>query len=226
MKNALSITMTHDRMSPSLRLAGAVLGSALMLAVTPAMALYKVVGPDGKVTYTDRPPTDRPIQSLKTNGGISNTDSLPFELRQVSTKFPVTLYTSPDCDPCDQGRRMLQSRGIPFTEKSVITNADIQALQRLEGSQQVPVLRIGKQPLQGFNDADWVGYLDAAGYPKQSALPRTYRYQAATPLVPEESKDAGASIKATPVRSPRAAARSTDNNAASGGTATPPGFRF
>ncbi|HEY9238447.1 MAG TPA: DUF4124 domain-containing protein, partial [Burkholderiaceae bacterium] len=28
-----------------------------LLAGTPAHAQYKVVGPDGKVTYTDRPPT-------------------------------------------------------------------------------------------------------------------------------------------------------------------------
>ena len=33
------------------------LAAALLLAVAlPASALYKVVGPDGKVTYTDRPP--------------------------------------------------------------------------------------------------------------------------------------------------------------------------
>ena len=35
----------------------ATIAAAASLALTPAFALYKVVGPDGKITYTDRPPT-------------------------------------------------------------------------------------------------------------------------------------------------------------------------
>lgn len=197
-----------------------VLAALLLSAAMPAMALYKVVGPDGKVTYTDRPPTDQPSQAIKSNGAVSSTDALPFELRQVATRFPVTLYTASDCSVCDLGRQMLKNRGIPFYEKTVNTSADAQALQRLEGSQQVPVLRVGKQSLQGYSDADWASYLDAAGYPKQSALPRTYQAPAAAPLVQVDAPVANGAVKTPPTR------RTAPNPQPTDGSTAPPGFRF
>jgi hypothetical protein len=56
--------MSQNHMSHHAR--WATLLGVLVLASSPAMALYKVVGPDGKVSYTDRPPADKPSQSLKT----------------------------------------------------------------------------------------------------------------------------------------------------------------
>jgi hypothetical protein len=47
----------------------------------------------------------------------------------------------------------------------------------------VPSLTIGAQQLRGFSEADWVAYLDAAGYPRESKLPRNWQAPAATPLV-------------------------------------------
>ena len=51
--------------------------SALLitLAAAPlAMAQYKVIGPDGKVTYTDRPPTSpqAQVQMLSPNGAVGS----------------------------------------------------------------------------------------------------------------------------------------------------------
>jgi hypothetical protein len=46
----------------------------------------------------------------------------------------------------------------------------------------LPVLTIGSQQLKGYQSNDWQGYLDAAGYPKTSALPASYRNPASTPL--------------------------------------------
>jgi hypothetical protein len=51
------------------------------------------------------------------------------------------------------------------------------------GGRTVPSLTIGAQPLRGFNDSDWAGFLDAAGYPKESKLPRNWPVPVATPLV-------------------------------------------
>lgn len=195
------------------------LGMLALMAATPAWALYKVVGPDGKVTYTDRPPVDKPAQSLRTNGSVSSNASLPFELRQVASKYPVTLYTSKDCAPCDSGRQSLRQRGIPFTEKSVATSADLQALQRLENTQQIPVLRIGAQQVKGYSEAEWQSYLDAAGYPKQSSL-TGYQWADATPLAPP-----AASAPAKQAPAGNQAPAPTANSGSPASTA-PSGFRF
>ena len=153
------------------------LTSALLLCGAPAWALYKVVGPNGEITYTDRPPVDaKKAQPIKTpgNGGPS-TDGLPYELQQVVGRYPVTLYAASPCAPCDAGRQLLTRRGIPFSEKTVNTNADLTAYRALTASQQLPMLNIGSQQLSGFAEGEWSEYLTAAGYPAQSQLPSNYK---------------------------------------------------
>ncbi len=165
-------------------LAGLVLGLILSMAWPSAWALCTVVGPDGKITYTDRAPANQPVQALKSNGAASATDGLPFELQRVAAKYPVTLYTTKTCAACDSGRQLLQARGIPYIEKTVITNDDIKAFSAIDSTGQVPVLRIGGKQLAGFNQPEWTSYLDAAGYPAKSMLPQNYRAPAPSPLVP------------------------------------------
>lgn len=152
-----------------------------------AQQIYKIVGPDGRVTFSDKPPIDPGVKSTKApvvsmNGG-ANTAGLPFELRQAATRYPVTIYTSPGCQTCARGRSLLVSRGIPFAERTVASKEDGEALTRLAGTSNVPVLTIGAQQLRGFSDAEWTSFLDAAGYPKTSMLPPTYVPSPATPLV-------------------------------------------
>lgn len=161
---------------------------SLALAGMPAMALYKVVGPDGKVTYTDRPPVETGSKVVPFGAGgqaaaAADNASLPLELRQVASRYPVTLYTSADCAPCDAARTLLQQRGIPYTEKRVQTDEDVVALERLTGGRTVPGATIGAQQLRGLNAADWSSYLDAAGYPRESRLPKGWQPPAVTPVV-------------------------------------------
>jgi glutaredoxin len=207
----------------------------MALACGPAMALYKVVGPDGKVTYTDRPPADVPSQQLKANGVSVPTSGLPFELRQVADKYPVTLYTSKDCSVCTLGRQLLQRRGVPFTEKTVNSNEDTLALQKQEGTQQVPVLRVGRQQVIGYVERDWHAYLDAAGYPKQSTLPSRYTPAAATSLAPASEASSASGSKAADAASrtasmsrpaPQAVRQPADNPPSSGTKDDKPRFRF
>jgi glutaredoxin len=158
-----------------------------MLAVPWAMAqgVYRIVGPDGRVTYSDQPPPPsanaKPVTGTSSAGAASA--PLPSELRQAVGRYPVTLYTSNDCSPCNSGRNMLNARGIPYTEKTVTTADDSAALKRLSGATAIPLLTIGGQQIKGYSDTEWNQYLDAAGYPKRSVLPASYRRAAATPLV-------------------------------------------
>lgn len=161
------------------------LAAALMFAATTAHALFKVVGPDGKVTYTDRPPpaTSGRVMPFSRETGSASDPALPIALRQVATRFPVTLYTSPDCDPCSLGRQLLARRGIPFSERVADTIEDREAWQRVVGGLEAPALRVGGQMLRGFNAAAWDDTLDVAGYPRQSQLPPNYPAPTAVPLV-------------------------------------------
>jgi glutaredoxin len=193
-------------MNPFLRLMPALVLACFAL---PGHALYKVVGPDGTVTYTDRPPPAAVGRPAPLGGGrdagagdaSSALANLPLELRQVTARYPVTLYSSTDCAPCDSGRRLLASRGIPYVERRVINEDDAEALNRLTGGRSVPTLTIGTQALRGLADADWHSYLDAAGYPRESRLPRSYQQPAATPLVERQAEAAPQRPAAAPAPS-------------------------
>lgn len=161
--------------------------AALFVTASHAQQVYRIVGQDGKVTFSDQPPpAGNSGKAGTSNVGASNANAsagLPYELRQVSSKYPVTLYTGENCGPCGAGRSMLTSRGIPFAEKTVTTNDDAQALQRVSGDSSLPFLTIGSQQIKGYSDSEWTQFLDAAGYPSSTALPASYRRPAATPLV-------------------------------------------
>lgn len=152
---------------------------SLLLVGGPAGAQgvpYKVTGPDGRITYTDRP--DAGARSVRSVGAAATAapadggwlDELPFGLRQVAQRYPVTLYTGPGCTPCDMGRQLLQRRGVPFREWTVPAGAGAE-LQRREGTDSLPVLRVGREQLLGFEAGAWRQTLDAAGYPKSASLP-------------------------------------------------------
>ena len=185
----------------------------LACAAVQAQNVYRIVGPDGKVTFSDRPPADGTAQPARVTGADSGSGDavLPVSLRQVAGRFPVTLYTGNDCAPCASARTFLTSRGIPFTERTVTSNEDIAAFQRLSGSSSLPFGTIGGQQLIGFSESEWTQYLDAAGYPKQSQLPRNYRSPAPTPLVavkpaeaaPATAAPASAAARSSTARPPR-----------------------
>lgn len=162
------------------------LSALLLLSAASAQAQYKVIGSDGRVTYTDRPPveTTSRVQSLDLRRGTPATgaDGLPYALQQPAARFPVTLYTMPDCSPCDRGRAYLRQRGIPYTEKTVTSPRDQQAWASLNIGNEAPVLRIGQQVLRNFAEAQWASDLDLAGYPASSQLPLGYRGWEPSPL--------------------------------------------
>jgi glutaredoxin len=152
--------MTHRR-SPSTT--NALLGCASLLGavlcVTPALAQYKVVGPDGKTTYTDRAPApaDGRVTSLGARGTpVSSEVALPQELRQATSRYPATLYvTNGACEPCDGARQLLRQRGVPFTEKQIVSAEDAEALERLTGARDSPTLTLGSQTMKGLSPELW-----------------------------------------------------------------------
>ncbi len=180
-----------------LRTLAAVLG--LLACALPAGAQYKILGADGRVTYTDRPPADTSLNVTpigRTPGAraaaAQPAANLPIELRQLAQRFPVTLYTSDDCPACDSGRQWLQQRGVPYRERRIGTEADAQALTGLVGGRTVPALTIGAQALRGFSETDWGAYIDAAGYPRDNRLPRGWQPPAPTALVEQPPRPAAA----------------------------------
>ena len=129
--------------------------------------LYRWVDKSGKAYYGDAPTADaEQIERMKlfdTQDG----DDLPYETRLARQNFPVILYMASDCsEPCQKGRDLLSKRGIPFAEKILLTQKEIDDFKQQTGTNQVPTLAVGKAFLVGFLAEQWDSELDIAGYPK------------------------------------------------------------
>jgi glutaredoxin len=206
----------------------ALAAGALLIAAASAQAqaVYRIVGPDGKITFSDKPPAAGTAKLSPASRDGKSADAglqaLPFELRQVVQRFPVTLYSAANCVPCGNGRNLLASRGIPFSERTVSSVEDNEALLRLSGESALPLLTIGGQQIKGFSDSEWNQFLTVAGYPASSALPASYRNPPVAPLValqkPQESRLAPA---ATPTTAEQTTAPVPGN-----AVANPAGIRF
>lgn len=181
------------------------IGVSLSLLSALAGAQYKYVGPDGKVVYSDTPPPAnvKGVQKKDIGGAAvpaaAGASNLPYELNLAAKNFPVTLYTTPGCEGCDQGRAFLSKRGIPFVEKTITTNDDLQAVKKIAGSSGLPVMTIGNSKLLGFEPSGWGTSLDTAGYPANSLLPASYKASPPTALAPKKPETPP---PAPPVQSP------------------------
>jgi glutaredoxin len=163
------------------------LSAGLLAGSLQAQTVYRIVGPDGKISFSDQPPISTASQATNAKTGATvvgrNNPALSYELQQVVNKYPVTLYTSADCGPCNAGRNLLMQRGVPFTERTISTELDGAALKQRAGETTLPFATIGQQQLKGFSDAEWVQYLEAAGYVVGNKLPAGYRNPEPAPLV-------------------------------------------
>lgn len=189
----LAVPMTH-------LLVGALLVLVQGVLVAPAAAQYKWHTPEGTTVYSDVPPPAG-ARLMKEPGGQAKQDTpapeaaadptpaveLPYELKIVSGKFPVLLYTAPDCAPCAAARQHLVARGIPFTEKSVATSADFEAFKtRGFNENSFPAMTVGRERTVGFEAGAYDRLLNIADYPRNSRLPPNYRQAAAEPMTPPQ----------------------------------------
>jgi len=151
---------------------------AFSLAATAAPTLYRWTDGNGNVHYSDTaPPADaKTVQKVGASGqGAGEAPSAidqSYAMQMAVKNFPVTVYTSKQCGKaCKQGLDYLKKRGVPFTEKVVAKQDEIDALVKLAGAPEVPVLVVGIDVRKGYNEQGWSDALDTAGYSKTSTAP-------------------------------------------------------
>jgi len=168
---------------------------ALVMGIASAQT-YKWTDPTtGRTIFSDRPPPAG--VKARAQGNVvppdsSAIDNLPYAVRQAARDFPVTFFTAEKCQQeCIQARQLLVGRGVPFRETRIATREQLDELKRLTGQEGVPVLRVGQQLSNGFNNETWNNLLDLAGYPKSA--PPGYR----APTAPAATAPAADTTPAT-----------------------------
>jgi glutaredoxin len=152
----------------------AVLFAASLLAIAAASAqtVYKSVGPDGKIVYSDHAPTTGRLE--KTMKFELASSALPASAASYMEQFRkthpagaapaaagkgVTLYSAVWCGYCKQAKAWLGARGVAYNNVDIDAPGGMAALaQASGGSTGVPVLVVDGKKMTGFSS----GAYDAA----------------------------------------------------------------
>jgi len=153
-----------------------VLFAVLLGAACAAGAqMYRWTDASGRVQFTDTPPpaSAKAVQrkSPTISSAVPDSAGQPYSLQLAAKSFPVTLYTSADCDPCASARKLLNSRGVPFREVLVVDETQQAELKKVAGALAVPSVTVGSNVQKGFEESAYHSLLDIAGYPKSGILP-------------------------------------------------------
>lgn len=195
----------------------AALALSSLVSVASAQAVVRSQSTSGHASFSDPASPSGNQGAAQPRAAAAR---LPAALQQSVSRYPVTMYASPDCNGCKLGRALLERRGIPFQEYRIASPEEQRAASNL-GISTLPHLMIGTQALKGYDSQDWANYLSAAGYPETSVLPANYQAPAVKSVLP----DAPATPSST--NAPRQASSAADNSAPSSpGDAPPEGFRF
>lgn len=156
---------------------------ALGIGTAQAEGVFRWVDKAGGVHYGDKPEAEaQQVEEKKFKLPHEGEGAgLPYETRRAQERFPVTLYVADNCvELCQSARNFLTTRGIPFSEKKLLTLKDVNEFRELSGGDDLPTLSVGKNYLRGFFADQWNSELDVAGYPKTAP----YRPQTAKPATP------------------------------------------
>jgi glutaredoxin len=155
-------------------LALSLVGALLAGATASAQTVYKSVGADGKIVYSDHAPTEGRLQ--KTMKFALASSALPASAASYMEQFRkthpagaatapvaagkgVTLYSAVWCGYCRKAKAWLGEHGVSYTDVDIDAPGGTAALAHASGgSTGVPVLVVDGRALTGFS----AGAYDAA----------------------------------------------------------------
>ena len=130
--------------------------------------LYKTIGADGRVEYTDRPPaagkaaktlnfTDLPATPLP-ESVLRYREELHRSMkdRLANAGKPAAgpqMFTAVWCGYCSKAKSYLAQRGIAFREHDIDTPDGQLAFAQAGNASGIPLLLLGEQRVQGFSAA-------------------------------------------------------------------------
>jgi glutaredoxin len=140
-----------------------------LLACIPASAqqVYRWVGPDGRVQYSDKPPPGvkaSPVESrINSYSGTPVVSGAPPAAR-AARQPEVRMYATDWCGYCKQARQYFARNGIRYTELDVEKSDAARAEYQRLGARGVPVILVGEQRMNGYSEDRLAAMLKAAGY--------------------------------------------------------------
>lgn len=152
---------------------------ALLAGPALAATLYKSVGPDGRVSYSDQPPANGQVQKtlsftelpssplpeavLRYREGLEKGVQKRLEELARSRSATLQLFTAQWCGYCRQAKAYLAEKGIGYSELDVDSTEGQQAYAALGRGSGVPLLAWKGERLQGYSRGSYDQFLQRLG---------------------------------------------------------------
>lgn len=119
---------------------------------TARAEVYKTIGADGRISYTDKPPdtfsADKTEKlKLQTYAGD------PVVSSSNSAVKRVVIISAEWCGVCTRAKAYMRSHKIDFEEWDIDKSNFARAKMKEHGAKGVPLILVGKQKMVGFSEA-------------------------------------------------------------------------
>jgi len=138
---------------------------AALVSSSAGAAIYRWVDADGRVFYSDGPPKQSNAKSVKLQSNtVAPVTPVPKAKPAAAAGEKVTLYTTTWCGYCKKARAYLNARNIPFDDVDVETTDRGRREYREMGGNGVPVIFVGTQRMDGYDQSGLQEMLKASGW--------------------------------------------------------------
>lgn len=111
--------------------------------------VYKIIGADGKVSYTDKEPESASAKTEKLK--IQTYSGAPTVSTYNGSVRKVTILSAQWCGVCRKAKAYMNSKKIAFEEWDIDQSDFARAKMKELGASGVPVILVGKQKMVGFS---------------------------------------------------------------------------
>lgn len=160
------MNVARRRIANSTALLALVAACAFSTAPADAETLYKTIGPDGRIEYTDRPPADGKAAKTLNFADLPATP-LPESVLRYREQLQKSmhkrlanagksaaepqLFTAVWCGYCRKAKAYLAERGLAYREHDIDTADGQLAFAQAGSASGIPLLLVGEQRVQGFS---------------------------------------------------------------------------
>jgi glutaredoxin len=142
---------------------------SISLAISAAAeTVYKAVGPDGEITYSDKPPTDKarttntlefrnlpssplPAHVLRFREQLEKSAESRIKAARAPRAGDVALFSASWCGHCKRAKAHLAADQIAYVEYDIESVEGMRAFIGAGGSGGVPLLVAGERRIQGYS---------------------------------------------------------------------------
>jgi len=138
------------------------------LSLPASSQLYKWTDDKGVIHYTDKAPEKREAKAVEVKinsySGPATVSTISTPAAGAAAKPKVKMLATSWCGYCARARAYMSSRGIPFEGVDVGKSAQGKQEYRALKGRGVPIILVGDQRMNGYDQARLEGMLRTAGY--------------------------------------------------------------